>query len=242
MSSIRAILPTTFIILFILLGITYNTRAQNIDWGATGGLTLSSHLNDFRFIENDIELNFQPNVAVGYKIGFIGRTNISRVFRLQLEPSLILLGAKYDDTFTLRGVQFETDSRTELTYLQLPILIQISTVPKQYNVYGRKRPTTTYHLTGGVFGGYLLDAQFTGTNSGAPIGIEFEGEFSNDVAQQYSNFDVGPLVGFGLERGNNNKMGFETRAQYSVITSGSSDSFSFKPHNIALTFSLYVLF
>lgn len=242
MSSIRAILLTIFIIFLVLSGLTSNTKAQNIEWGLTGGLTLSSHLNDFRFIEDDIELRFKPKTAVGYKFGLIGRVNISRILRIQMEPSLILLGAKYDDPFTLRGVQFETDSRTELTYVQLPLLLQLSTASNQYNVYGRKRSITTYHISGGFFSGYLLDARFEGVNRGAPIGIEFEGEFSNDVSAQYSNYDIGPMFGLGLERGHYNKMGFETRAQFSVIDSGSGQPISFKPQNIALTFSLYILF
>ncbi|MEL7834394.1 outer membrane beta-barrel protein [Fodinibius sp. Rm-B-1B1-1] len=243
MSSIRAILLTTFIIILIIIsGFTNNAKAQNIDWGPTAGLTVSSHLNKFWFIEDDIRIRLNPDVAVGYQLGLIGRANISSTLRIQLEPSIILLGAKYDDSFTLRGVEFETDSRTELTYIQLPLLLQLSTAENQYNVYGRKRSITTYHISGGLFGGYLLDARFEGTNRGAPIGIEFEGGFSNDVTPQYSNYDVGPMLGLGLERGHYNKVGFETRAQFSIIDSGSEKLFFFRPQNIALTFSLYVLF
>lgn len=211
------------------------------DWGLSAGVTMSSHLNDFWFIEDDIQLRLKPDIAVGYHVGLISRVQLAPILRLQAEPSIVMLGARYDDRFTLRGTEFTTDSRTELTYITLPLVLQLTTTRKQQNVYGRKQSFTTFHLSGGAFGGYLLDAQFEGTNSGAPIGIAFEGEFSNDVISQYSEYDAGVIFGLGLERGHYRKMGFETRAKYSVVNSGNDRIASFKPQNMAITFTLYFI-
>jgi len=117
--------------LFIASGIINTIKAQSIDWGFTGGMSLSSHIYQFEYIENDINLRLNPDVAVGYSAGFVARTQLSRILRLQAEPSLILLGAKYDDSFTLRGTEFQTDSRTKLTYVQIPLLLQLTTAPKE---------------------------------------------------------------------------------------------------------------
>lgn len=230
------------VLLFTILTLWSQTvTGQTIDWGAKGGITLSSHLNNFWYIEDDIRLNLKPDIATGYTVGLLSRANISKHIRIQTEPSINLLGGSYDDSFSLRGTQFETDSRTKLLYVQMPIIFQLTTAYNQQKTYGRKRARTTWHLSTGFFGGYLLDARFEGTNTGAPIGIAFEGDFANDVLSQYSKYDAGPLFGIGLERGHYQKLGFETRAQYSVIDSGNEQISFFKPQNISISFSLYVL-
>ena len=242
MRNIRIQSILTLLIFFTASGIVNTTKAQSFDWGVTAGISVSSHLHNFCYIEDDINLELKPNVAVGYNVGFITRTKLSRILRLQAEPSLILLGAKYDDTFTLRGTEFQTDSRTSLTYIRLPLLLQLTTAPKEQTTYGRRKPKTTFHLSGGIYGAYLLDAQFEGTNTGAPIGVAFEGDFANDVISQYSEYDAGAVFGLGFEHGHYRKLGFETRAQFSLIDSADDPEKPFFKHqNMAITFSIYLL-
>lgn len=202
---------------------------------------MSSHLHHFRYWEGDIYLDLDPDFTFSYQGGFIIRKNFSGIFRMQAEPSFMLLGASYKEDFTLRGYTLQTDSRTDLYYLQLPLLLQLSTHSPQDNVYGRKQAVTTYHLTGGVYGGYLLGARFTGTNTGAPLGISFAGDFSTNVRNQYWDYDGGLVFGIGLEHGQSKKIGIESRVLYSTINSGDSPSLAFKSQHIAVSFSVYVL-
>ncbi|MCW9706778.1 outer membrane beta-barrel protein [Fodinibius salsisoli] len=240
MTYIRLLSILSVLSFVILLGFTENAKAQT-KVGISGGLNISSHLNSFKFERADIQLNLNPNIVSGYQGGLILRHNITKAFRIQLEPSAILLGARYDEPFTLRGSEFQTNSRTKLLYLQLPLLFQLTTVPPERVVYGREMAKTTYHLSGGFFGGYLLDARFKGTNSGAPVGVAFEGNFSNDVSAQYYEYDGGVIAGIGLEHGTSRKIGIEARAQYSVFDSGNDPTLSFEPHNMAVTFSVYLI-
>jgi hypothetical protein len=227
---------------FNLLVMVNNTSAQSIDFGISSGINISSHINNFKYSSGDINLDLEPKITMGYQGGVIIRKNVTQSLRFQAEPSVIMLGASYEEPFTLRGFELQTDSKTELMYLQLPFLFQLSTVPPEENVFGRKKARTTFHLTGGVFGGYLLDAQFSGTNTGAPIGVSFEGDFSNNVTSQYAEYNGGVIFGGGFEHGQSNKIGFETRAQLAVIDSENSQEQSFTPQNIAITFSVYFLF
>lgn len=237
----RTFLPFSFILLFIFSGTIDIAKAQPVQFGINAGFNISSHLKSFRYISDDIYLDFDPKTAMGYNAGLIVRKGLTPSLRLQAEPTFIQLGAKYDESFTLRGFDFQTESRTKLYYVQLPLLLELSTKPPDRTVYGVPKSETTYHVTGGVFGGYLLDARFEGTNSGAPIGIEFQDNFTNNVTEQYKEYDGGVVLGGGFERGSRSKVGFETRVIFSIFDSGDAPDISFKPQNMAVTFSVYYL-
>lgn len=245
MAFARALLIIVFLISSYTIISSEKLQAQNnqrAQIGFTAGLNSTSHLKNFRFASDDIVLDFSPNTSTGYQFGLILRQPVSNNFRIQAEPSLIQLGAQYEQPFMVRGFQFETDSKTELFYFQLPLLIQLTTSPPERVIFGRQRPETTYHLSGGVFGSYLLHGEFSGINRGAPIGIEFEGAFSNSVTDQYQMFDGGILIGAGLEHGHISKFGFEARFIFSVFSSGNAPEINFLPQNLGGTFSVYYLF
>jgi len=220
----------------------HNVIGQNIQVGITAGANVSSHLKNFLFEDGDIDLDFNPNTKFGLNGGLILRVPINESLRFHAEPTVAMIGAKYDDSFVLRGFDFQTDSKVDLLYIQLPLLVQLSTVPPERTVYGRQRAETTYHLTGGFYGGYLLDATFTGTNRGAPIGIQFEGDFTEDVSNQYKQYDGGLILGGGIEHGSKSKIGLEMRAFFSITDSGNRDALElFKPQNMGVTFGVYYL-
>ena len=221
---------------------TNNAIGQGVQIGVSAGANVSSHLKNFLFEDGDINLDFNPNPKFGINGGLIVRVPINESLRFHAEPSIAMIGAKYDDSFELRGFNFQTDSKVDLLYLQLPLLVQLSTVPPERTVYGRQRAETTYHLTGGFYGGYLLDATFTGTNRGAPIGIQFEGEFTEDIDNQYKQYDGGLIVGGGIEHGSRSKIGLEVRAFFSITDSGNRDVLElFKPQNMGVTMAVYYL-
>lgn len=226
---------------------TYDASGQqkqptNTSFGITSSIGSSTHLNNFRFVSGDIDLDFTPNFTTSFNAGFIFRQKLTERLRFQAEPSLSRMGASYSEGFELRGFNFQTESQTKLLYAHLPLLLQITTVPPDVTVYGRHRPRTTYHITTGLYGGYLLNAQFSGENTGAPIGIEFSGSFSNDVKDQYSEFDAGTLLGIGFEHGYGTKIGLEGRVHFSFIDSGDADDFTFKPQNLAISVTGYFVF
>lgn len=241
MLTVRLLLFIISIFIIFIPATGEKLKAQGLGIGVTAGFNSSSHLNNFRFVADDINLDFTPNFNSGFNGGLIIRREINPGFRFQAEPSVILLGASYQENFTLRGFNIQSESKTELIYAHLPLVVQWSTVPPERTVYGRQFPVTTFHVTGGLFGGYLIDARFTGTNTGAPIGIAFQGDFTNNVTNQYTRHDAGVLIGAGFEHGVEHRVGVETRLLFSAINSGNAQ-FDFSPHNMAMTVALYYLF
>lgn len=242
MKSLRLLSITVFISFSIFFMIEDKANAQSTDFGITAGINMSSHINNFRYSSGDIHLSLEPKLTTGFQGGLVFRSKISRTLRFQAEPSLMMFGASYEEPFDLRGFELQTDSQTEIISMQVPLVLQLSTAPPQQSVYGRQKATTTYHLTGGFFGGYITNARFYGTNSGAPLGVSFSGDFSNDVTSQYSNFDSGIILGIGFEYGQNSKIGLEARGQYSIIDSGDAPNLSFNPKNIAASLAAYYIF
>ena len=241
MNKLQFITVFTFINLICAFLITNNTNGQSVGFGIKAGPNYTSHLSNFRYVSDDINLELTPTFSSGYNIGFVYRLKLSENYRFQIEPSVVTMGAKYDEGFTLRGFEFQTESETTLMYIQLPFLIQLTTSPDKRTVYGRQYTSTTYHFTTGLYGSYLLSAQFTGTNTGQPVGINFTGDFANDVTGQYSEYDAGIMIGFGLENGDLNRIGLDARLMYSVIDSGDVTGFTFEPKNIGAIFSVYFL-
>jgi len=241
MINIRLYLTSFFILGLLSLSIASDAKSQSIGIGVKAGPSVTSHLSDFRFVSGDINLELTPFATSGFDAGLIFRHRLSNRFRVQAEPSIHFMGAKYEEGFELRGFNFQTESTTELTYIQVPLLFQISTTPPERLVYGRQYSNTTYHLSAGAYGGYLLNARFSGTNTGAPIGIAFAGDFSNDVTNQYSKIDAGVIVGVGLENGSRNRLGFEARALLSVIDGGGNTEFTFEPRNLGAMFTFYLI-
>ena len=234
-------LPLVAILLFMFIP-PESIKAQATGVGISGSYSAGSHINNFQLVRGGTELDFSPSFASGFNAGLIYRANFSRNVRLQVEPSLALLGAQYSDTFQYQGHQFQTDSRTSLSYVQLPLLIQITTAPPQRSVYGIQFTETTYHFTAGLYGGYLLNAQFSGTNSGAHEGAEFQGKFSDNISDQYFDFDAGTVLGGGFETGHSTKFGFEARFMLGVLSPDDPNRVAFDPSNMAITVGAYLVF
>ncbi|NGP76700.1 PorT family protein [Balneolaceae bacterium YR4-1] len=238
----KVILLSCIFILSILNTQIKTAYAQDIGIGLKTGLDFSTLLNNFHFQSGDLNLDLSPNITTGYNIGLIYRNRIHSNFRLQAEPSFLEIGAQFDEAFTLRGFEFQTKSETKLSYLHLPIVLELTTTPPDLQEFPKPWEETTYHATIGFYGSYLLEANFSGTNTGTPLGVDFEESFSNDITSQFNEVDTGIIFGGGLEYGYQNKIGIETRLMLGLINSNNSANTEFKPNNLSVSVAIYYLF
>lgn len=229
------------ILIFPLLFSSNFLQAQDTGLGLKAGLNFSSPLNNFEFTSVDLELQLDPSFSTGYHLGFIYRNRFAKNFRFQAEPAFLKIGAKYNETFTFRGFEFQNDSESRLLYLHLPLLLELTTTPPDLEEFPKPWEETTYHLTFGLYGSYLLDARFYGINSGSPIGVDFEEEFSNDVTSRHNRYDAGIVLGGGLEYGYQNKIGIESRLTLGLIDTQNKERMKFKPDNLFISVAIYYI-
>lgn len=235
-------IKSLFALLFFLALSFNSVKAQDLGLGFKAGLDFSTQLNNFQFTSGDLELDLNPDFTTTYHLGIIYRNRLGKNFRIQAEPTFLNIGAIYKESFTFRGFDFQTDSETSLSYIQLPLVLELTTTPPDLQEFPKPWEETTYHATIGFYGSYLVDATFSGTNSGSPIGVDFEEEFSNDVTDQFNDFDAGLIIGGGLEYGYQNKIGVETRLMVGLLNSASANETEFKPNNLSIQVALYYLF
>jgi len=229
-------------IIFIIGTINNRLHGQDIGIGLKAGLDFSTQLNNFQFTSGDLELDLDPSFVTGYNLGFIYRNRLSPNLRIQAEPTFTKTGARYKESFVFRGFEFETDSESRLSYLQLPLLLGFTTTPLDLQEFPKPWEGTTYQAVLGFYGSYLLDARFSGTNSGSPIGVDFEEEFSEDVTSRFNSFDAGIVLGGGFEHGYLNKMGMEARLFLGLIDTTNPDQVEIKPNNLTISITAYYVF
>lgn len=229
-------------IAFFLICEINSTNAQNVGIGIKAGFNKSMQLNNFKFSSSELTLDLDPAFTTGFNLGLIYRNRIARNFRIQAEPTFLRIGARYKESFTFRGFEFQTDSETKLSYIQLPLVLNLTTTPPDLAEFPRPWEETTYHLSTGFYGSYLLDAIFSGINSGTPLGVDFEQEFSNDVTSQFNEYDAGLILGGGLEHGLHNKIGVETVLMVGLLNSKNETATEIKPNNLSISFSVYYIF
>ena len=188
-----------FVLLFlinilIVHALGNNVKSQDLGIGLRVGGGTSTHLNDFKFIVTNNQIKLSPSFTENFDASLIYRKILTDNLRIQVEPGIIRLGASYNETIAPRdfgGFEITTDSKTKLWYAYMPLLVQLTTTPPDRLEFPKPWAITTYHVTAGLYGSYLLDATFEGVNSGFPLGVAFEGEFSEDVSNQYKDYGAG---------------------------------------------------
>ncbi len=239
-----------FVLLFlinilIVHALGNNVKSQDLGIGLRVGGGTSTHLNDFKFIVTNNQIKLSPSFTENFDASLIYRKILTDNLRIQVEPGIIRLGASYNETIAPRdfgGFEITTDSKTKLWYAYMPLLVQLTTTPPDRLEFPKPWAITTYHVTAGLYGSYLLDATFEGVNSGFPLGVAFEGEFSEDVSNQYKDYGAGFILGGGLEHGLDNKIGIELRGIFGALSTGDTERISFNPLDLAITFNVYYLF
>jgi len=230
----------SLLVVIILIGLAHTAWAQpqpkNLDFGITAGVNISTHTDKYRYAG---DIAFTPQRAAGYQLGMMVRYKLADLFSVQANPSVMMLGARYEETFNQENTQYWTDTQTRLLYLQLPVKLVYPLNLLLESVAGITGLKNEYHLSAGLFGNYLYDADLKGSNYAeiATGGRNME-SFSRDIINSYSKYDAGLLVGWGMEY--ENRLGFDLELQYTLKQIYNSNPV-YKPKNRAIVFAITYL-
>ena len=221
--------------LIITIGIPVQSEAQDYGFGMKTGFSVVTQTGNFIFTDGNINVDLTPGLMAGYTLGAFTRLTIDNNLRLLTELNYSRYGAAYDGSFVFQNQQIFTKSETGVRYVQVPVMVEWHTSPPDLGPYRYQRPYWSWIVKGGLYGGYRVDAVFSGTNTAQILGVDFESDFRNDVTGSYNAFDAGVTIGGGVEYGLTRKYGFETRFVMGLLDVGNEMS----TRNVGFVFAFY---
>ena len=212
-----------------------HSQAQDYRFGVKTGFLSVTQTGNFIFSDGGINVDLDSGYMSGYTLGLFTRLTIDNNLRLLTEINYSRYGAAYDGSFVIQNQQIFTQSTTGVRYVQVPVMVEWYTDPPDLGPYRYQRPYWSWIVKGGLYGGYRIDAVFSGTNTARILGVDFESDFSNGVTDSYKAFDAGVTIGGGVEYGLTRKYGFETRFVMGVLDVGNE----INTRNMGFVFAFY---
>lgn len=225
------------LILGIVVAWPVQVHAQQYGFGIKTQAAVMTQTGNFKFNEGAVSLDLSSGFISGYSVGFFSRLTLDDSWKLVTELNFSRYGASYDGSFEFQNQVIFTESTTGIRYFQIPVLLEWHTLAPDLGPYRYQRPYWSWHAKGGIYGGYRIDAVFSGNNSAEILGVNFASEFSNDVTDSFKAFDAGITLGGAVEYGLRRKYGFETRFVMGLYDVGNNNT----TRNIGLLFGFYYL-
>ena len=216
-------------------GLFSGLLAQDYSFGVKIGFSVVTQTGNFAYADGEVDLELESGFMAGYSFGVVSRLTLGSNWNLLTELNYSRFGASYDDSFQFQNQQIFAVGKTRINYIQVPVMVDWQTGPPDLGPYRYQRPYISWHARGGLYGGYRVNARFSGTNTAQILGVDFESEFSNDVTDTFQAFDFGLTAGGAVEYGLRQKFGFETRLVLGMLNAGTNmDS-----RNMGLVFGFY---
>lgn len=165
--------------------------AQLFGISVKGGLNLSTLRGDFEFVEDGIEVDPGFSTKTGFVAGVAFNTGLIPLLSLQTEILYSEKGAKLDMPFDDIDDFASIDASIDLTYLEVPVLLRAGLPIPGFSPFLYAGPAFAYNLSAEI----TSDIEFTDN------GQQFSVSGSEDIKDEIKSFDVGFIVGAGLEFG-----------------------------------------
>ncbi|MDR0196475.1 MAG: PorT family protein [Myroides sp.] len=166
---------TLSLVAVLALGFTANAQTPDVKIGVKGGLNISNLTN-----------TTHGSSLTGFHIGGVAEIFVNQKFSIQPEILFSYQGSAYDGPYMLDNKLVNIDSKTELGYINIPVMA------KYYIVKG-------LNLQVGPQFGFLTNAKYkidSATLLGHPLPIE---DSNVSIKDAYNTFDFGINFGAGYE-------------------------------------------
>ena len=206
-----------FTILIVFNTFFYCTAvSQKIDIGLKGGVNFSSLDGVFSFQQEDVSLTLDPKNVTRYTFGGVLRYTITPHFSFQTELLFTPRGAQFIEDIVVRGHPFRLTGDVNLTYIEVPLLLRLSTLRPGRGRFFYPRPGFTLNGYVGGAAGYKTRAKFRGELDGDLFGVPFEESFENNLWNRTNTLDYVLVAGGGVEYGLNTRILIDIRYVYGL--------------------------
>jgi len=206
-----------FTILIVFNMFFYCTAySQKLDIGLKGGMSFSTLEGSFTFQREDVAISLDPKTVSRYNLGGVLRYNVTSYFSVQTELLFTPRGAQFDEDILVRGQPFRLSGDVNLSYIEIPLLLRISTLRPDRGRFFYPRPGLSVNGYTGVAAGYKTRAKFRGDISGDLFGVPFEESFGNSLWNRFDTLDYMLIVGGGIEYGLKTRIILEIRYAFGL--------------------------
>jgi len=225
----------TGLIVILSAFVVLPASSQIIGIGFKGGLNFSTLRGDMLIVEEGME--FAPGLST--KTGFVAGVSFNKslfpLLSLQSEILYSEKGAKFDFPFDdfndLNGFgSASVDASIDLKYLEVPVLLRAGLPIPGFSPFVYAGPAFAFNLSAEM--SYDIDVTVNG--------MQFSESESEDIKDDIKSFDVGIVVGGGLEFGLP-MLKLHAEARYTMglgsildIDNGNGDDFDLKNGVISL--------
>jgi len=208
----------TFIFIFILNSFFFHTMsAQTLEFGIKSGINTSYFQGDqYSFIAEDVQLSLDPKIAIRFTGGAIARINFTPAFAMQTEILYTTKGGRFNEEIDVRGQELNVEGGITLGYMEVPLLLRISTTRPDHGPLFYPKPGMTFNVYAGGVAAYRTRSTFSGEITGDLFGLPFDEEFKNNVWYQFNDIDFGIVVGTGFEYGADDTMKYLVDVRYTI--------------------------
>ncbi len=230
----------TFFTLFLTVSILTIAQSQIFELGLKSGVNLSYfHGDQYSIIEEDVQLILDPETTVRFTGGIIARLNITSIFSIQTEILYSTKGARFQEDIVVRGQELSFDGGVTLGYIEIPLIMRLSTTRPDRGPLFYDRPGFTFNAYGGGIAAYRTRSTFGGELTGDLFGVPFDEVFKNRVWYQFKDIDYGIVVGTGLEYGADDSIKYLLDIRYTLglmdIGDDPQTNFSLQNGNISIS-------
>jgi hypothetical protein len=231
--------------LFILFLVPLSLNTQTFNFGLKTGLSSSVlHGDGYSFLDEDILLNLDPTIGIRFTGGAIARLNVTPSFSIQTEILYTTKGARFNEEVDIRGHLLNLNGNVTLGYIELPLLLRFTTTLPDRGPLFYPKPGTTFNAYFGAAGAYKTRATFSGDISGEVFGVSYFEEYKNGVWNQFTDIDLGVVVGLGFEYGarDETKYFIDLRFTYGLMDIGDDPETNISLRNSHASISMGILF
>ncbi len=229
------------VVLFVL-STTLSSYGNGFDYGIKISRNIAFILGNYTNSAEDIRVDLDPKLSYRFSIGGFARYHLTSALSIQPELLYTTKGGTFNEDVLIRGQQLRIDGDLTLRYIEVPVLLRLSSYLKRPPPPRYLPPGYTFNGYTGLSFGYNTSARFSGDLRGDVFGVDFDEPFSSRVKDQFESTDISLLFGTGMEYGRDSWFTLDIRYAISIMDLGKDPDFTDRFRNSSISVMIGIVF